>query len=169
MDFFNIPPEKGIDILTAESEVDGFNQCLIKASQFFAALEINVGCKLALIYAPVVRVVEDIPDIREETVDLVYDPVKGIRQLFVQYTVCQFLCFIKIFYVGKGIVIHGKRNTFRLQESGEVFMPVKVKLDIVREPCLDLEEHPSKLAVIIMNKIYIPHLKWGPRQSRSVT
>ena len=32
-----------------------------------------------------------------------------------------------------------------------------------------MKQSDSDWNAIIMNNIYIPHLKWGPRQSRSVT
>lgn len=78
MDLFYIPSEKRVYILAAEGKINGFNHCLVKAAQFFTALKINVGCKLALVYAPVVGMAKDILDIREEAVDFPGYPIKGI-------------------------------------------------------------------------------------------
>lgn len=87
--------------MAGESEVCGFNQCLIKATQFFTAFEIYIGCKLTLINTPVVEVAENLLDTGEQAVYLFYHSVKGIRQFFVKHMVSGLMCFFKILYYRK--------------------------------------------------------------------
>jgi len=157
VDFFYIPTEKGIDIMAAESEVCGFNQCLVKAGQFFAAFEINVGCKLTLVNAPVIGMVHRFHDIREQAVYFFSHAIKRGRQLFVQYAVGEFLCSAKVFYIREGVVVHGVMDALFGKESGKVFMAIEVYLNVVGKPGLDLQKHPVKLFIIIV-KVIVPAL-----------
>ena len=101
MDLFHVPPKKGIDVMAAECEVRGFNQCLVKTAQLFAVLEIYVSCKLALVNTPVVGIAKHVLNIREQAVHLPDHPVKGIRQLFLEHMVSHLLCPVKVLYIGK--------------------------------------------------------------------
>ena len=108
-----------------------------------------------MVNAPVIGVAEDALDIREEAVDFCGDRIKGIRQLFIQYAVCQILSLLKIFNIRKRIMVHGVGEAFGLEKSGEIFTAIEIDLGIIREPGLEFEEHPAELGIIIIKIIML--------------
>ena len=115
----------------------------------------NIGCKLALVNAPIVSVAEGILKIRKQAVDFSRHPIKRSGEFFVQHTIRKFLRFLKILDIGEGVVIHGKGKPFLSEEPGEVFAPIEINLDIIGEPGLDFKEHPSEFRVVIVKIIVL--------------